>query len=126
MAFHISSEEFEAIVKQAINNIPVLYKDNLDSVAFFVEEQPTKDQADRLKLRPCDSLFGLFEGVPKTENDGGYALTLPSRITIFQKAHEDNSSNMNELVAQVNDSVWHEVAHYYGLSHADMAKIKRN
>jgi predicted Zn-dependent protease with MMP-like domain len=126
MAFPISDSDFETIVKGSIENIPNLYKENLDSVAFFVEEEPTKEQAKMLKLRPCDSLFGLFEGVPKTENDGGYALTLPSRITIFKKAHEDNADSLKSLTVQVNDSLWHEVAHYYGLSHADMAKIKRN
>lgn len=126
MAFYISDNDFETIVKQSIENIPSVYKDNLESVGFFVEEEPTKEQSKKLKLRPCDSLFGLFEGVPKTENDGGYALTLPSKITIFKKAHEMNSNNLEDLRVQVNDSVWHEVAHYYGLSHADMAKIKRN
>lgn len=120
MSYQISAHIFEDIVNQAITNIPSLYSQNLANVAFFVADEPSLEQRTKLKLRPCDSLFGLFEGVPKTENNGGYALTLPSKITIFKKAHEDNSANLVEMTRQVNETVWHEVAHYYGLSHSQM------
>ena len=125
MAYQISTKEFEEIVKNAIEQIPALYKDNLNSVGFFVEDMPTKQQINKLKLRPCDNLFGLFEGVPKTENHGGYALTLPSKVTIFKKAHEDNSNNLTRLEKQVYNTVWHEVAHYYGLDHQRIAELER-
>ncbi|MCA9350661.1 metallopeptidase family protein [Candidatus Saccharibacteria bacterium] len=124
MSYQISATDFEKIVKQAIDKIPKTYKDGLVNVGFFAEDEPTKEQAKKLNLRPCDSLFGLFEGVPKTENDGGYAFTLPSKITIFKKAHEQFAQNEAELKKQVFETVWHEVAHYYGLNHDQMHALQ--
>lgn len=125
MSYTVSEEDFEKLVKNAIDAIPELYKTKLENVAFFVEVEPSQEQRNKLRLRPCDSLFGLFEGVPKTKNDGGYAFTLPSKITVFKKAHEDNSADEEQLRKLVIETIWHEVAHYYGLSHEQMKQLQQ-
>ena len=112
-----TQKEFEDIVTKAISKVPEPYASKIDNIAFFVEDQPSDQQRQALGLRPCQSLFGLYEGVPLTERRGGYALTLPDRITIFKLTHEQYASNLEELNRQVINTVWHEVAHYFGLNH---------
>jgi predicted Zn-dependent protease with MMP-like domain len=61
-------------------------------------------------------LFGLYEGVPLPQRNGVTKL-LPDKITIFKKPLEFISSDLDDLREHVRHTVWHEVAHYYGLGH---------
>jgi predicted Zn-dependent protease with MMP-like domain len=124
MAFNITESDFEKQVTECIGKIPNLYQENLSNIAFFVEDEPSQEQRKKLNLRPCESLFGLYEGVPLTERHGGYALTLPDKITVFKIAHEQNASNLKDLKIQLYNTIWHEVAHYYGLNHQRIAELE--
>lgn len=124
MAFSISESDFEKLVTESISKIPTLYQENLNNIAFFVEDEPSQEQREKLNLRPCESLYGLYEGVPLTERHGGYALTLPDKITIFRLAHVQNTDNLKSLKIQLYNTVWHEVAHYYGLNHKRIAELE--
>lgn len=115
---------FEKLVTEAIENIPPPYKESINNVVFFVEDQPTDAQRKKLNLRSCDSLFGLYEGVPLPQRRGGYALTLPDKITVFRLTHEHYANSLTEITKQVYNTVWHEVAHYYGLDHKRIAELE--
>jgi predicted Zn-dependent protease with MMP-like domain len=123
--YSIEQAEFEKLVEQAIESLPQERRDNIKNVAFMVDEEPSEEQRAKLKLRPCQSLFGLYEGVPLTGRSGGYALTLPDRITIYKKTHELFANNHDELKTQVKNTVWHEIAHYYGLNHDRIAELEQ-
>lgn len=122
--YQIEQTDFEELVTDSIESLPQERKDNINNVAFMVESEPSEAQRKKLGLRPCQSLFGLYEGVPLPERRGGYAMTLPDRITIFKNTHEFFASNQAELEKQVKNTVWHEVAHYYGLNHARIAELE--
>lgn len=121
---NISNTEFNELVSSAIKSIPKDYNQGLKNIAFFVEDEPSPEQRQKLGLRPCQSLFGLYEGVPLTERRGGYAITLPDKITIFKIPHEQFASSFTELKKQVLNTVWHEVAHYYGLDHRRIKELE--
>jgi len=40
---------------------------------------------------------------------------LPDRITIFQGPHERLANGPEHMARLVEDTVWHEVAHYFGM-----------
>lgn len=124
MAYEISKNNFEKLVTKAIEHIPSPYKESINNVAFFVEDEPSEAQRKKLNLRHCDSLFGLYEGVPLPRRRGGYALTLPDKITVFRLTHERYSIDLNAMTKQVYNTVWHEVAHYYGLDHERIAELE--
>lgn len=126
MPYKISEPDFESLVTKAIEDIPTLYQENLKNIAFFVEDEPSQEQREKLNLRSCDSLFGLYEGVPLPGRRGGYALTLPDKITIFRKTHEQFASSLEDLKRQTYNTVWHEVAHYYGLDHKRIHQLERH
>ncbi|OGL36551.1 hypothetical protein A3F38_03050 [Candidatus Saccharibacteria bacterium RIFCSPHIGHO2_12_FULL_48_21] len=114
--FSVSDREFEDIVGDGIDAIPKLYQKHLRNVAFIVEDSPSPDQLRQLGLHCNQLLFGLYEGVPLPARHGTTKL-LPDKITIFKKPLEAISSNIDQLREQVRHTIWHEVAHYYGLGH---------
>lgn len=117
------SKTFNKFVSESIDNIPLKYAKHIDNLAFVVEEQPTEEQRRKFKLRGSQTLFGLYEGVPLTRRGSGYSLVLPDKITLFSKPLMQASGNLKELKDNVANTVWHEVAHYYGLGHDQIDKI---
>ena len=122
--FSVSDEKFNEIVSKAIDNIPAKYGKHIKNLAFVVEDEPNAEQRRKLGLGPEQSLFGLYEGVPLTKRNGSYNLVLPDKITIFKSPVESNANNLDELQEQVNKTLWHEVAHYYGLGHANIKELE--
>jgi predicted Zn-dependent protease with MMP-like domain len=124
--FSVSQETFEKMVGEGIDNIPESYAKNIKNLAFVVEDNPSEAQRQKLKLHPGQSLFGLYEGVPLTQRGFGYNLVLPDKITLFKHPLEWASNSFEELQARVNKTIWHEVAHYYGLGHGRIHELEQS
>lgn len=112
----ISQEEFDEIVAGAIDSIPQKYLSRLENIAFIVEDDPSLAQRQRLGLRPFETLFGLYEGAPLPTRFGQTKI-LPDKITLFKKPLLEASIDKNELRERIKNTIWHEVAHYFGLDH---------
>ena len=112
----VSDKDFEKMVAAGIDRIPPLYQKHLKDVAFIVEDEPTPEQAQKLGLRVNELLFGLYEGVPLPQRMGTTKI-LPDKITLFKRPLEFVSSSAEDLADRVGRTIWHEVAHYYGLNH---------
>ena len=114
--YKISPQKFESLVHDTVDGLPKIHKDKIANVGFFVRDMPSEDQAKRSKLLPGQMLLGLYEGVPLSQRGGDLKL-LPDTITLFQIPIEMSSNSLDELKKQVQNTVWHEVAHYFGLNH---------
>jgi predicted Zn-dependent protease with MMP-like domain len=112
----VSDEQFGKFIEEGIAAIPPLYQKHLENVAFIVEDFPSQEQRIKLNLYPNETLFGLYEGVPLPQRNGTVKL-LPDKITIFKKPMEFTGQNLEAVREQVRHTIWHEVAHYYGLDH---------
>jgi predicted Zn-dependent protease with MMP-like domain len=121
----ITNEQFDSLVETAIKSTPEPYGQKLNNIGFFVEDDPTPQQRKQLGLRPCQSLFGLYEGVPLPNRNGINGNLLPDKITIFRTPHLQFANTKNELIEQINRTVWHEIAHYFGLDHDRIYKIQK-
>ncbi len=122
--YSVDEKSFEKIVAKAIDEIPDKYARHIKNLAFVVEDEPSQQQRHKLKLQPYQSLFGLYEGVPMTKRPGGYNLVLPDKITIFKRPTEFSVNSHEELVDRVKQTIWHEVAHYYGLDHFQIDELE--
>jgi predicted Zn-dependent protease with MMP-like domain len=112
----ISEDIFGELYEEAIAAIPKMYKKRLQNVAFLAEDFPSEEQRHKLNLLPHETLFGLYEGVPLPARNGSISL-LPDKITIFKQPLLSASRSLAELRINIGHTVWHEVAHYYGLDH---------
>jgi len=119
----ISNKKFEELVAEAIAAVPAPYSGGLQNVAFIVEDQPSAVQSKRLKLSCNALLFGLYEGVPLPRRNGATKL-LPDKITLFKRPLCLVSNDESELRKNIHHTVWHEVAHYYGLDHKRIHELE--
>jgi len=112
------ANKFAQIVKEGIADIPQKFLKKLSNVAIVIEKRPTPAQENKLHLRQGLILFGLYEGVPQTRRTSGYSGVLPDKITIFQEAIEKAARDEEDIKRIVRNTVWHEIAHHFGMDEA--------
>jgi predicted Zn-dependent protease with MMP-like domain len=105
---------FEALVDRAIAAIPAPYGDALREVAIVIEDEPSDEQLEENGLDLDDSMYGLYEGVPRTDYAADWAAS-PNRITLFRVPLEEDFPDPIELEAEVRMTVLHELAHHLGI-----------
>ena len=113
----ITDDVFEQVINDSMDELPQEYIQRLNNVAITYEDEPTPEQRTKLQLRCDQTLFGLYEGIPLTKRNAGYNLVLPDKITIFKMPILRASRDLAALKQQVKHTLWHEIAHYYGLDH---------
>lgn len=124
LMIEIDDKEFDKIVAEAIDAIPEKYGKKIQNLAFVVEDEPTPEQRRKLHMHQSMALYGLYEGIPLTKRGAGYNLVLPDKITIFKKPVQQSSMTLAELKESVKHTVWHEVAHYFGLGHEQIHDLE--
>jgi len=122
----VSDEDFSKLIGECLDELPEQYVTGLKNVLITYENEPTSEQRRKQKLQPYQTLFGLYEGVPLTKRNAGYQFVLPDRITIFKQPIIQASATPEQLKARVKHTLWHEIAHYYGLDHDRIHEIERN
>lgn len=113
----IDDTEFEKLIGQAMDELPEKYMSRLDNVAIVYEDEPTPTQRKQLKLHCHETLFGLYEGIPLAQRGAGYNLVLPDKITLFKLPMLQASHDLPSLQEQIKNTLWHEIAHHFGLDH---------
>ncbi len=117
----VPPEEFNSLVPSAYDRIPEEFRSQMDNIAVIVEPEPTVQQLARSRVPRGSTLFGLYEGRPLTNRSVFDSFTMPDRITIFQIPHEQAAHNNPERLARlVEDTIWHEVAHFFGMDEAQV------
>ena len=107
-------DEFDALVERALRRIPARFRRRLDNVAIVVEPEP-----------PRPGLLGLYQGVPLTTRGVSDSFRMPDKITIYQGPHERMARDREHLERMVADTVWHEIAHYFGMDEARVRRAER-
>jgi predicted Zn-dependent protease with MMP-like domain len=105
---------FERLVEQALAGIPEPFRGALAEVAIVIDDEPTPDQRRENDLADDDQLYGLYEGVPRTEYAADWS-ALPNRITLFRLVLEEDFADPRELAEEVRVTVIHELAHHLGI-----------
>lgn len=120
----VSDELFDQLISKSMDSLPKTHMAAIKNVAIVYEDEPSERQRQELKLQCHETLFGLYEGVPLTRRQGG-AHFPPDKITIFKKPMLEYVNSVEELEAQIRHTLWHEVAHYFGLDHAQIHKLEQ-
>ena len=105
---------FERLVDRALAAIPDPFRAALHEVAVVVEDEPTSEQLLENGLAEDDTLYGLYEGVPRTEYAADWAIS-PNRISLFRLPLEEDFPHPADLEAEVRLTVIHELAHHLGI-----------
>lgn len=120
----MTRSEFEKIVVRGIDSIPARFLEKLSNVAVVIEGEPTALQKKKLKIRKGWTLFGLYEGVPQLSRGVNYGGVLPDKITIFQEPIERAAKGKEDIKEIVKNTVWHEIAHHFGMDEKFVEKAE--
>ena len=120
----LTDEQFDVLITKAMDELPQEYITGLDNVAILMADEPSSDQEQKMKLREGTILLGLYEGIPLTQRGNAYTFVLPDKITLFKHALLQVSHNDAQLFEQIKRTLWHEIAHYYGLDHGRIHQLE--
>jgi predicted Zn-dependent protease with MMP-like domain len=105
---------FEDLVDEALAAIPMPFAAALDEVAIVIEDEPTAAQIEDNDLESGEPLYGLYEGVPRTEWGADW-VSVPNRISLFRLPLEADFADPDDLADEVWLTVVHELAHHLGI-----------
>ncbi len=111
----MTREEFENCVDEALDSLPEEFEQLLENIEVIVQNRPSPQQVQKMKLRPGHTLLGLYEGVPLGRRGRFYGNVLPDRVTIFQQPIEQYHPP-SQVVEAIRTTVLHEIGHYFGIS----------
>lgn len=119
----VSDEEFQKLIDEALGELPGEHAKNIKNVAILYEDVPTPEQREKLRLRGNETLLGLYEGVPLSQRQG-MTRVLPDKITLFKAPLSYQADSIAGLKEQIRHTLWHEIAHYYGLDHGRIHELE--
>jgi predicted Zn-dependent protease with MMP-like domain len=111
-----SEADFDQLVADALDELPEDIRGLMTNVAVTVEDEPP----------PGQNLLGLYQGVPWGSRGPYYSGALPDKITIYRGPMERiTGGNLERLRSQVRRTVFHEIAHHFGISDQRLVDIDR-
>lgn len=110
----VRHRRFEDLVEDALAAIPMPFAAALDEVAIVIADEPTPEQLRENEVEGDGSLYGLYEGVSRTEYGSDW-LSVPNRIVLFRLPLESDFADPDDLADEVWVTVVHELAHHLGI-----------
>ena len=114
-----------ALAEAAIATLPEPYRAAAGLVALRVQDFADPELLAALDIEDAYELTGLYDGVPVTEKSFADQPLQPDQIFLFRRAIieewlDRGDVSLAELVAHV---FIHELAHHFGWSDDDIARI---
>ena len=113
---------FESLVEMALASIPEPFASALDDVAIVIDDEPSAEQRRENDIAPEDTLYGIYEGVPRTEWGADWA-PVANRIVLFRLPLEADFADPDELADEVWATIVHELAHHLGIDDARLEEL---
>jgi predicted Zn-dependent protease with MMP-like domain len=121
----MKAADFDKIVEQAYARIPARFRKRMENIAIIVEQEPSARQLRSARVPRGSTLLGLYEGRPLIHRSVSESFAMPDRITIFQAPIERMARNNADVERIVTDTLWHEIAHYFGLDERQVRAAER-
>jgi len=121
----MTDDEFDDLITRAMDELPQKYITGLENVAIIIEDNPSPEQIQKMNLDNQHLLLGLYEGIPLTKRGSGYNFVLPDKITLFKNQIIAVSVGKEDIFQHVKRTLWHEMAHYYGLDHERIDELQK-
>ncbi len=109
-------QTYEAIVKDTVDALPDQLREKLSDVLIAIEEDPPPHRKG--------ILLGLYEGVPLTTWGRDFNGKPPDKITLYRASIERVARSPEEIPSLVRETLWHEIAHYFGFDHDHIGRME--
>jgi predicted Zn-dependent protease with MMP-like domain len=114
MTLELTTEEFEKVVVDELDELPDEMVDGLENLVFVVEDRPEDGTLD---------LLGIYEGVALTERDRYGFGELPDRIVLYREPLLAICDDLDQLKDEIHVTLVHEIAHYYGIDDDELHRL---
>jgi predicted Zn-dependent protease with MMP-like domain len=114
---------FEILVQHSLRKLPRRFKKKLANIAVVVEDLPSQNLLNDMGIH-SGKLLGLYQGVPLTKRGWNYGNVLPDRIVIYQRTIESVATSPEAIEKIVQDTVIHEIGHYFGFSDKELRAME--
>lgn len=115
--------DFERVLRQAIDDLPEVFRAALDNLAVVVEDRPPGWLLRDLDLPPGETLYGLYHGVPLPDRSVQDSGNLPDKISIYRVPLEEDFPDRRGLVREIRMTLLHEIGHYFGMDEEELARL---
>lgn len=116
---------FEQLVEKTLATLPAEYANRLHNLVFLIEDWVDPATLAEAGFDDPAELLGFYNGTPLTERTYDQIDHGPDRITLYRGAIEREAELSGLSVRQVvRETLWHEIAHYFGFSEAEMDRIE--
>lgn len=117
----------EQLARDAAATLPEQFRMAAAAVLLRIEDFPLDDMLDELNVEDPFELTGLYDGIPLTEKSFSAPQQRPDMIWLFRRPIleewiERGDISLADLVTHV---YVHELAHHFGWSDEDIARIDR-
>lgn len=117
----LSPDDFEAVVEEALAELPAPVRRWLENVAVTVEDLPDPEELLLSDPPHSPTILGIFRGSPLGEKASMDPWShFPSGIALFQRNLERYARDRDELVEEIRVTLLHEVGHFLGLDEEDL------
>ena len=116
-------DEFQEVLREALDDLPDLFRKALDNVAVVVEEWPPGWLLDELGVPPGDILYGFYHGVPMPERSVSLSGNLPDKISIYRGPLVEDFPDRRELRREIRLTLLHEIGHYFGMDEEELDRL---
>ena len=118
---------FHTMVEAAITALPPPFDQAARNLVISVVDMPPPDLLDQLETADPMTLTGLYEGVPLPQKSVAHQAFGPDLIWLFRlpilaEWRDRGNVDLPDLVSHV---LVHELAHHFGWSDDDIARIDR-
>lgn len=120
---NISDEDFSRIVERSLDRIPDEIMDQVENVAIMIEDRPWPELLREMDLPPDEPLLGIYTGTALPERSVTWPSFYPDTIILFKEPLLDMCRDLGELESEIEITIVHEIAHYFGISEERLMEL---
>ncbi len=106
-------QAFYKLVRQALDRIPAEFQAAMKNVAIVVKDRPGPEVIEEADSEE-EALYGLYQGIPLRERTADDSGTTPDVIVLYQRLLEEDFPDREGLIREIEITIVHELAHYFG------------
>ncbi len=114
---------FEKVLRQAIDDLPSMFREAIRNVAIVVEDWPPDWLLEELDIPPEETLYGFYHGIPLPDRSVLDSGNLPDKISVYRGPLVNDFRDSEELARQIRTTLLHEIGHYFGMDEEDLARL---
>ena len=122
-----SLDDFARLAREAFDALPEPFRSLAGEVVIRIDDFADDETLALMEMEDPFELTGLYDGIPLTEKSTADQVIKPDVIWLFRRPILDEWAERGDVSIQelVSHVVVHELAHHFGWSDEDIAKIDR-